>query len=210
MPQATTITRHGDEQRRYRGNRKTENGSEVMNAPPHPRGGHSSYSGRYPGWRKRRFPFPGEWFLAQWLYADAALRVDIEAGSAAPGNQPGTAFRLPLRGQHRLTRSIAGGAPVSRLTACARARTRAPKVRASLGREPRPVKEARAAAGAFRPADAACRVLSYARVWCPHMRSHVQLNGKQAALAALNLCCPRNGTRPAVLAHRACVFDATV
>jgi len=42
-----------------------------------------------------------------------------------------------------------------------------------------------------------CRVLSYARVWCPHMRSHVQLNGKQAARRALNLCCPRNGKRPA-------------
>jgi len=38
----------------------------------------------------------------------------------------------------------------------------------------------------------------------------VQLNGKQAALAALNLCCPRNGKRPAVRSHRACVFDATV
>jgi len=55
-----------------------------MNAAPHPRGVRPSLSGRYPGWRKRRFPFPGEWFLAQWWYADAALRVDIEAGSAVP------------------------------------------------------------------------------------------------------------------------------
>jgi hypothetical protein len=99
----------------------------ARNAPPHPRGGRCSWSGRYPGWRKRRFPFPGEWFHAQWLDADAALRVDIEAGSAVPGKLPETAFRLPLRGQHRLTRSVAGGHPVSRLTACARARGRAPK-----------------------------------------------------------------------------------
>jgi hypothetical protein len=93
MPQATAKSKHGDEQRRCRCNRKTENGNEVMNAPPHPRGGRSSSSGRYPGWRKRRFPFPDEWFLAQWLYADAALRVDIEAGSAALENAPHFAYR---------------------------------------------------------------------------------------------------------------------
>ena len=40
--------------------------------------------------------------------------------------------RLPLRGQHRLAR-LSCRLPVSRLTACARTRTRAPKVRASVG-----------------------------------------------------------------------------
>jgi hypothetical protein len=67
------------------------------------------------------------------------------------------------------------------------------KVRASVGPRPRAVKKTQAAS-AYR---AGCHVLSYARVWCPHMRSRVQLNGKQAARHALNLCCPRNGKRPA-------------
>ena len=83
------------------------------------------------------------------------------------------------------------------------------KVRASLGRAPRAVKETRASTRPFHSAGAACRVLSYARVWCPHMRSHVQLNGKQAALAALNLCCPRNGKRPAAFEPHMS-FEATV
>ena len=64
-----------------------------MNVLSHPRDERPAYSGRYPGWRKRRFPFPDEWFLAQWLYADAALRVDIEAGSAALKNAPLFAYR---------------------------------------------------------------------------------------------------------------------
>lgn len=80
------------------------------------------------------------------------------------------------------------------------------KVRASLGPRALVVKET-PAAKAYRTGR---RVLSYARVWCPHMRSHVQLNGKQTAPCALNLCCPRNGKRPvareAVLSRRACVF----
>jgi hypothetical protein len=61
------------------------------------------------------------------------------------------------------------------------------------------------------PYRAGRHVLSYARVWCPHTRSRVQLNGKQAARFALNLCCPRNGKRPATpepfLPRRACVFS---
>jgi hypothetical protein len=57
---------HGDERRRCSGNGNTERGIEVMDAPPHPRGVRPASSGRYPGWRKRRFPFPAEWFLAQW------------------------------------------------------------------------------------------------------------------------------------------------
>ena len=51
------------------------------------------------------------------------------------------------------------------------------KVRASVGPRPGAVKETQAAS-AYR---AGRHVLSYARVWCPHMRSRVQLNGKQAA-----------------------------
>ncbi|VVD32727.1 protein of unknown function [Paraburkholderia dioscoreae] len=67
------------------------------------------------------------------------------------------------------------------------------KVRASVGPQPAAVKKT-PAASAYRTGR---HVLSYARVWCPHMHSRVQLNGKQAALHALNLCCPRNGKRPA-------------
>jgi hypothetical protein len=37
-----------------------EYGYEVMSAAPLPRGVRPSCSGRYPGWRKRRFPFPNE------------------------------------------------------------------------------------------------------------------------------------------------------
>src|SRR3569623_2514416 len=59
-------------------------------------------------------------------------------------NRRDVTFRLPLRGQHRLTQTVTGGRPVSRLTACARARTRAPEVRASLGRPSGAVKETRA------------------------------------------------------------------
>lgn len=123
-------------------------------------------------------------------------------------------------GTHRFSLTVAGAAQVDPVHCrwapcfpfnCMRTSAHtSTKVRASLGRAPRAVKETRASARPFHSAGAACHVLSYARVWCPHMRSHVQLNGKQAALAALNLCCPRNGKRPAVLSHRACVFDATV
>jgi hypothetical protein len=52
--------RGGREQRHCRDNGKAESGIEVMNVPAHPRDGRSAYSGRYPGWRKRRFPFPDE------------------------------------------------------------------------------------------------------------------------------------------------------
>jgi hypothetical protein len=84
------------------------------------------------------------------------------------------------------------------------------QVRARAGPRPCAVKETPASD----PYRTGRRVLSYARVWCPHMHSRVQLNGKQAARHALNLCCPRNGKRPATpdsfLLRRACVFTATV
>jgi len=68
--------------------------------------------------------------------ARAALRADLEAGSAP--QQPRCA-RLPLRGQHRLTWSRYAAAAfdrfrpaVSRLTAHAGRRARAPEVAASV------------------------------------------------------------------------------
>ena len=121
--------------------------------------------------------------------------MDIEAGSAALiDDEAARRFRLPLRGQRRLTRSVAGGRPVSRLTACARARARAPEVRASLGPRPRAVKETQA--GSAYRARAPCAIVwrAFGARTCVQ---RVQLNGKQAALNALNLCCPRNGKRPA-------------
>lgn len=45
------------------------------------------------------------------------------------------------------------------------------KVRASLGPQPHAVKETRAVARPLRSAGAACRVLSYARVWWPPLRA---------------------------------------
>jgi len=58
------------------------------------------------------------------------------------------------------------------------------KVPGSLGRQAQRVKET---PGRLWPMP----VISYARVWCQHVRSHVQLNGKQEARQRpLNLCSP--------------------
>jgi len=124
-------------------------------------------------------------------------------------NRRDVTFRLPLRGQHRLTQTVTGGRPVSRLTACARARTRAPEVRASLGRPSGAVKETRARR-AYRTGFS-CAIVC-ARLVPAHAFA-CAVKRETGSAPALNLCCPRNGKRPAVqmfMLHRACVFDATV
>jgi len=108
-------------------------------------------------------------------------------------NRHDVAFRLPLRGQHRLTRSMRGGRPVSRLTACARARTRAPEVRASVGRAPCAVKKTQAR-HAYRT-GLPCAIVC-ARLVPAHALACAVKRETGSALA-LNLCCPRNGKRPA-------------
>jgi len=125
------------------------------------------------------------------------LRVDIEAGSAVPIDC------VEHCNQHHISLTVAGAAQVDPIHGrwapcfpfnCMRTSAHtSTKVRASVGPQPCAVKETQAAS-AYR---AGRHVLSYARVWCPHMHSRVQLNGKQAALRAPNLCCPRNGKRPA-------------
>jgi hypothetical protein len=108
-------------------------------------------------------------------------------------NYDGATFRLPLRGQHRLTRSMAGGRPVSRLTACARARIRAPEVRASVGPAPRAVKETQA--GRAYRTGLACAIVC-ARLVPAHAFA-CAVKRETGSAPALNLCCPRNGKRPA-------------
>ena len=130
------------------------------------------------------------------------------AGTSKPAlrrhaNQHDAAFRLPLRGQHRLARSMPGGRPVSRLTACARARTRAPEVRASVGPELCDVKKTqagRACRSGFSCAIVCARLVPAHAFACAVKR-------ETGSALALNLCCPRNGKRPAarISLRRACV-----
>ena len=127
------------------------------------------------------------------------------AGTSKPAlrrhaNQHDGAFRLPLRGQHRLAHSMRGGRPVSRLTACARARTRAPEVRASVGPEPCHVKKTQA--GRACRSGFSCAIVC-ARLVPAHAFACAVKRETGSALAP-NLCCPRNGKRPAAqIVHRA-------